>query len=285
LTLSPVFADLHVHSTASDGLLSPRELVEHGKKVGLKAIALTDHDTLQGIADAQDAGAKLSIEVIPGIEISCGWEEADFSLHVVGLFVDYKAIALIHLLDQQKKNRYQRAHRILDLLEECKVDVAPLREQFLENPDKVLGRPHVARYLLERGVVKEFQDAFDLYLLRGRPAFVPKEPVDPKIGIEAIQNAGGVAILAHPGLIRNWKRIWKRVKDLPWDGLEVFYSEHSAQQIHNFSGIVSAKGWLASGGSDYHGEYGKHAKRLGNFGLNEEQFLALKNGAVKRREA
>ena len=204
-------------------------------------------------------------------------------MHVVGLYVDHQAPALVEFLEEQRQNRYQRALKILDLLEDAGVEVTPLRDEFLGRPEKVLGRPHVARFLQSSGVVQEFQEAFERFLLKGRPAYVGKTPVDPRRGIEVIQAAGGVAVLAHPGLIRNWRRVWRMIRELPWDGLEVYYSEHSEQQITAFQALVDANGWLASGGSDYHGEYGKHASRLGKFGLTETRFHTLKAGATERR--
>ncbi|NLI78670.1 MAG: PHP domain-containing protein [Candidatus Riflebacteria bacterium] len=277
-----VFADLHVHSTASDGLLSPRELLARAREAGVSVLGLTDHDTLRGVPEGLSAAEETGVRLIPGIELSCGWPTSDVSLHVVGLFVDHRAPALIDLLDRQQKLRHVRALKILDRLAELHIDVEPLRQRFQAESDRVLGRPHVARFLQEIGVVKEFQEAFHRYLARGRPAYVQKEHVLPEEGITAIQGAGGLAIIAHPGLHPHWKQVWAEVDSLPWDGLEVYYSEHTPQHIEFFSRIARDRGLAFSGGSDYHGEYGKHTNRLGLYGIGEDLFRDLEHRASER---
>ncbi|RCK81664.1 MAG: PHP domain-containing protein [Candidatus Ozemobacter sibiricus] len=278
-----IFADLHVHSTASDGLLSPRELLVRAKEAGLSALGLTDHDTLRGVAEGLAASQELGLPLIPGIELSCGWPDSDVSLHVLGLFVDPTAPALVDLLDRQRRSRHVRALRILDRLEALQIDVAPLRLEFEAQTDRVLGRPHVARFLHAQGHVQEFQEAFTRYLARGKPAYVPKEHVLPIDGVAAIHQAGGVALIAHPGFLPHWKDLWSRVEDLPWDGIEVFYCEHTPQQIDFFTRFARDHGFGCGGGSDYHGEYGKHANRFGLFGVAEEHFRDLERRAAQRR--
>ena len=279
-----IYADLHVHSTASDGMLSPTELVHKALSKGITALGLTDHDTLSGIREATLAADKSGLRIIPGIELSCGWPDREVSFHVLGLFVDPSAPSLLNLLDNQRKFRFTRALRILDLLESQKIDVALLREQFHENPKKVLGRPHVARYLVDKGVAKDNQDAFERFLKRGAPAYVPKNQVLPKVGVEAIHTAGGLSVIAHPGLLSDWSDVWRRIDTLPWDGIEIYYSEHSESQIEHFEKIASQIGLLASGGSDYHGENGKPENYLGSSGLNAAQFCLLENSVAKLRK-
>lgn len=270
-----IFADLHLHSSASDGLLSPEELVDSSLARGLKVIAVTDHDTIDGVAPARRRGLEVGLQVIAGIELSCGWEGRDASIHVLGLFIDENAPSLQNLLREQKEFRYRRALKIVDLLGNCGLDVDELRERFAATPDKVLGRPHIARFLHEKGYISEFQQAFDRYLSRGCPAYVPKDHVEPEMGIRAIKDAGGIAVIAHPGLIPDWDQVWQRIETMPWDGIEAWYSEHSGSQVRKFSQIVAEHDWVASGGSDYHGDYGKHSNRLGRFGLEQAQFEEL----------
>lgn len=272
---SKIYADLHVHSTASDGLLSPAEVVDSSIETGLSYIALTDHDTIDGVAPARIRGKEKGLKIIAGIELSCGWEGRDSSIHVLGLFINENSPTLNKLLAEQKQFRYYRALKIVDLLGYAGVEVGPLRKQFEASTDKVLGRPHIARYLLETGVIKDFQQAFDKYLTQGKPAYVPKDHVTPEVGIEAIKSAGGIAIIAHPGLIPDWDVVWKRIRNLEWDGIETYYSEHSNALVRRYEEIVAEKGWISTGGSDYHGDYGKHTNRLGKFGLDEQQFEGL----------
>jgi len=270
-----VFADLHLHSSASDGLLSPAALVDSSNEKGLKVIAVTDHDTVDGVEPARIRGNETGIKVIAGIELSCGWEGRDASIHVLGLFIDEKAASLTGLLQEQKEFRYLRALKILDLLEKTGIQVEELRQQFLATPDRILGRPHIARFLHEKGYITDFQQAFNRYLSRGCPAYVPKDHVDPGKGIEAIKKAGGIAVIAHPGLIPDWDSVWQKIEGLPWDGIEAYYSEHTNSQTKKFCEITAERGWVASGGSDYHGDYGKHTNRLGRYGLEQPQYEEL----------
>ncbi|MDD3000927.1 MAG: PHP domain-containing protein [Candidatus Riflebacteria bacterium] len=279
---SIVYADLHTHTTASDGTLSPAEVVRKAKEIGLNTIAITDHDTLSGFDEAFAEAKIQGINVVPGIEISCGWEGRDSSVHVVGLFIDPKSKPLTKMLNEQKKYRFTRALKILQLLENEGINTKKLLDEFNSTPEKVLGRPHIARYLVENDYVKDFQQAFEKYLLRGRPAYVPKQNVLPETGVEMIHKAGGLAIIAHPGLIPDWDNVWNKLKSLPWDGIEVYYSEHKNSEVNKFLAITERFNLVPVGGSDYHGEYGKHSGRLGTAGLTKEQYdVVLKRAAIK----
>lgn len=277
-----VFADLHVHSTASDGLLSPVQLVQKSAGIGLSVLGITDHDTIDGIKPARAECSACSLKLVPGIELSCGWEGRDSSVHVLGLFIDEDSPELLTLLESQKESRYHRALKIVSLLAKEGFDVSELQSQFENSRDKVLGRPHIARFLMDKGYIKDFQEAFDRYLSRGKPAYVPKDHVLPEEGIRIIHAAGGIAILAHPGLIPDWDRVWAKIGDMPWDGIETYYSEHKNSDIERFKKIVAKRNMLATGGSDYHGDYGKHIDRLGQAGLSEQQFAELLEKCSKR---
>ncbi len=270
-----VYADLHAHTTASDGTLTPTQIVKRAGELGLEIIGITDHDTLNGIDEALAAGNRYNVGIVPGIEISCGLEGVNTSIHILGLFVDSDNEKLTKFLSSQKEARFNRAHKILSLLEKEGINIEEIKQEFNEKTEKVLGRPHIARYLVEKGYVKSFQEAFDKYLLRGCPAYVGKEKVSPELAISLIQGAGGLAVLAHPGLISNWEKVWAQIEHLPWDGIEVFYSEHSKEQVEMFFNIVNEKNILSTGGSDYHGDCGKSINSLGTAGLNEEQFKSL----------
>ena len=285
LSANHVFADLHVHTTASDGALSPSELVEKASKTGLSAVGITDHDTITGIAQAVEAAENLEIRVVPGIELSCGWPDKDVSLHVLGLFIDYANVKLISLLNRQRDQRHVRALKMLDLLEKIGIQVKPLREEFESQTEKVLGRPHIARYLVETGVSVDFQEAFEQFLARGKPGYVPKEHLSPESGIAAIQEAGGIAAIAHPGLNKHWEEVWAKVSDFQWDGIEVYYPEHSPQQIEFFKQLAAQRGLLETGGSDFHGEYGKHCNRLGRCGLEMPGFEKLSRFSSDRKKS
>jgi hypothetical protein len=241
----------------------------------LSVVAITDHDTIRGVKPACAQGQISGIKVVPGIELSCGWKGREASVHVLGLFIDEDSSVLNELLENQRRYRHKRALKILDKLSENGVFVEPLREEFVKCNDKVLGRPHIARYLLETGVITDFEQAFKLYLSRGCPAYIPKDHVEMEQGLETIKAAGGIAVLAHPGLIPDWDAVWPRLKSLPWDGIETYYSEHDQQQVQKFAQIASDLGCVSTGGSDFHGDYGKHRNRLGNYGLIREQYANL----------
>ena len=269
---SVAFADLHTHSTASDGTLSPTQLVEKANSIGLPVIALTDHDTVSGIEEALEASKSREVKVIPGTELSCGRPGDEKSVHVLGLFVTHEKSKLTEILDQQQQLRYVRAFKILNLLREQGFNMDKLEEQFKNSPDKVIGRPVFAHYLQDNGYINSFDDAFKKYLGCGCPAYVRKDYIDYNLAIEAIHDAGGLAVIAHPGLIPNWNDTWEIIKDLPWDGIEAFYVEHRESQVQKFNEIAKMLNIIPTGGSDYHGDYGKHNNRLGHGGLTEEQY-------------
>ncbi len=266
------FADLHTHSTASDGTSTPAELVEKAEGLGLSVVAITDHDTITGIKEAQEASKGKKIRVIAGTELSCGWPGQEKSVHVLGLFISTEKSKLTEILDEQRKLRYARAYKILSKLKELGFNMSELEDYFDKHPEKVLGRPHIAHFLEEKGYIKVSDEAFKKYLGYGCPAYVPKDYIEYPKAIEAIHDAGGLAVLAHPGLVPNFDAVWETIKDLNWDGMEVFYVEHENRDVRRFFEIATSKRLACTGGSDYHGQHGKHLDRLGQGGLNEEQF-------------
>lgn len=270
-----VFADLHTHSSVSDGTLSPTLLVEKAESIGLSAIGITDHDTINGIIEAKEASKGKNIKVVAGTELSCGKPGQEKSVHVLGLFVSPEESKLSRILDKQRELRHIRALKILNLLREQGFNMDELENWFKSEPNRVLGRPHLAHFLEDKGYVKNFDEAFKKYLTCGCPAYVPKDYIEYNEAIDAIHDAGGIAVIAHPGLIPNWEATWETIKDLPWDGIEVFYIEHKNKEIENFYKIAQERNLISTGGSDYHGDYGKHLDRLGQGGLSKEQFEKL----------
>ncbi len=270
-----VFADLHTHSSVSDGTLSPAMLVEKAESIGLSAIGITDHDTINGILEAKEASKGKNIKVVAGTELSCGKPGQEKSVHVLGLFVSPEESKLSRILDKQRELRHVRALKILNLLREQGFNMDELENWFKSEPNRVLGRPHLAHFLEDKGYVKNFDEAFKKYLTCGCPAYVPKDYIEYNEAIDAIHDAGGIAVIAHPGLIPNWEETWKTIKDLPWDGIEVFYIEHKNKDVESFYKIAQERKIASTGGSDYHGDYGKHLDRLGQGGLSKEQFEKL----------
>lgn len=245
--------DLHTHSTASDGSLTPRELVRHAKNMGLSAIALTDHDTIDGIEEAFDEGKKVGLEVIAGLEISV---EYNPEMHMLGYFFNDTYKNITKVLDGLIKKRDERNPKIVKKLNELGFDIT-MEEVASEAGGKVVARPHIARVLHKKGYVKSIQDAFERYLGADKPAFFPKSKFTPEEGIKEILGAGGIPVLAHPiYLYLNQKRLDKLVKELVsygLKGIEAHYVDNTNDDTGNLLRLAIKYDLLATGGSDYHG--------------------------------
>ncbi|NLM17754.1 MAG: PHP domain-containing protein [Candidatus Riflebacteria bacterium] len=269
------FADLHSHSTASDGTLTPTEMVREAKEAGLQVMALTDHDTLAGVAEALKAGRDYDVTVVPGVELSTGWEGISSSVHVLGLFISENPKSLKTILDEQREMRYARALEIVRRLRNAGLDMRTAEEDFAKDPDRVLGRPHIAGLLVEYGHVSCFKEAFARYLKRGCPGYVEKQYISPKTAVEAIHDAGGIAVIAHPGLTADFDETFKVLREEDFDGIESLYIEHSASQTERFANLAKEMNYVQTGGSDYHGQRGKHCNRFGNGGMTLLQYEKL----------
>jgi len=249
------YIDLHTHSTASDGSFPPAEVVRLAKEAGLKAMALTDHDTTDGLAEAVAAGEKLGVEVIPGVEISAQY--TDDSMHVLGYFLDYRSGRLEDRLGVLKQSRKERNPKIIAKLNALGVSITLEQVERISGGGQV-GRPHIARALLESGYVSSMQQAFDIYLKNGGKAYVAKFRFPPAEALEMIREARGVPVLAHPftlglGSAGALKELLLDLKAHGLAGIEVFYSEHSPEQEALFLKLARELGLLVTGGSDFHG--------------------------------
>ena len=261
--------DLHTHSTASDGSLTPTELVEAAHRAGLRALALTDHDSVGGLEEAGAAAARLGIGFLGGVELSVS--HAGGSVHMLGYGVDPADPAFsARLADMQE--RRERRNRLM--LERFAALGIPMTEADLVAaaggalPLANVGRPHFARLLIERGAVASFEEAFDRFLAKGKPAYVPKERVSPEEGIEAVHAGFGLAVLAHPIYAgtegrQDLDRLVERLAAAGLDGLECFYSDHSDADTAHFLALAGRLGLLVTGGSDFHGPAARPDIRLG----------------------
>jgi len=242
------FVDLHMHSTASDGSRSPAEVVRAAKRASLAAIALTDHDTVAGLAKASAVGTELGIRVVNGVELSA--VEGDTETHLLGLHLTDTAV-LERGLGELREMRGRRAARIVELLQSQGVQIT-LDDVLLQAGAGAIGRPHVARALVADGWATDVRDAFDRYLGAGRPAYVAKDQLTMREAIAMVHAAGGLAILAHPGPGGTRERIEPLV-GLGLDGVEVKHPSHSPQDVARLRACVDQLGLIPSGGSDWHG--------------------------------
>ncbi len=252
-------ADLHTHTSRSDGLLEPAELVALANDAGLAAVAITDHDNTAGVHDAVSAASALEIEVVPGIEVST--RTANREIHLLGLFIDPDAEVLAGLSRRQRKWRRERAEVMVERAIKLGLDIDLARVDALA-AGAPIGRPHLAQVLLDAGEVISTQDAFDRYLGIGKPCSVPKQMVDTKDAIAAVHEAGGAAVVAHPGSSRVREKILTELASAGLDGVEVMHPRHERRRQHIVRGLCEKLGLLPSGGSDYHGP-GRGDSRLG----------------------
>lgn len=252
--------DLHTHTCKSDGSYTPTELVDYAIEKGLAAVAITDHDTTEGLNEALSHAADLkekclpSVEVVPGIEFSTKYENQD--VHVVGLFIAYDSPMFKQALADFVDSRTNRNRKMCENLRGAGIDITyeKLRARY---PDSVITRAHYASYLFEKGYVKSRQDAFSQYLGDHTKYFVPREKVTPVQAVKLILHAGGIPILAHPPLYHMGNdRLDKLTASLKAEGLmgiETFYSTYSNQDIRDMQRLAAKYDLLFSGGSDFHG--------------------------------
>lgn len=254
--MSTGFVDLHCHSTASDGTLTPTQVVELANRCGLSALALTDHDTVAGVGEAASAAERVGLDFLPGIEISAEYPVPG-TLHILGYGVDPENPRLKRLTDELIAGRDNRNPRIVAKLNEMGVAVT-MNEWEDEAKGNVLGRPHLAAILHRKGYVSSIKQAFDKYIGQGAPAYFDKERLTPRQAIERIRESGGVPVLAHPIQLRTTndaelERVVKDLLDLGLVGLEVIHSDHDAGQIEKYTQLANRFGLLKTGGSDFHG--------------------------------
>ena len=270
------YVDLHMHSTASDGSRAPADVVRAARDAGLAAIALTDHDTVAGLPEAQHVGAEIGVRIVNGVELSA--VEGDTETHVLGLHLQDLSV-LDRGLGALREMRQRRAARIVERLNELGVQVS-LADVLTEAGEGALGRPHVARVMVAAGWATDFRDAFDRYLGAGKPAFVGKDQLSMSDAIAMIHDAGGLAVLAHPGWAGTRERI-EALAALGLDGVEVKHPGHSASDTARLKGIVELLGLVPSGGSDWHGA-AEGARTIGMMNVPSD-WLALQDSRLAAR--
>lgn len=246
--------DLHLHTTHSDGSFTPTEVIDLAHKAGVTTLAITDHDITTGILEATLAGQEHGIDVIPGIEISSIL--GDSELHILGYFLDYQDARLDERLARLRESRHRRNPKIIERLQAAGIAITYEEVRALAGTDSV-GRPHIARVLMEKGVVASAKEAFDLWLANGRPAYVPRELPTPSDAMQWIREAKGLPVLAHPTWVKptdgTLTDLVRRLKADGLDGVEVHYSTHTPRQTREYLALAKQLDLLVTGGSDFHG--------------------------------
>ncbi|GIQ63098.1 phosphatase [Paenibacillus cisolokensis] len=248
-------ADLHIHTTASDGLHAPADIVRMAKEAGLAAIAVTDHDTMAGTEEAVEAGRRFGVEVVPGVEISTSAEGID--VHVLAYYPDWRNDEWLSRLAGLRDTRADRNARMIAKLRGLGIPITleevERKAGKLDDPEKPVGRPHMAEVLVDKGIVGSVREAFDRYLAAGAAAYVNPPRIHPFEAVDWIREAGGTSVLAHPGLYGNDALVEEIVK-YGVRGIEVFHSDHGEDEENRYAALAERYGLIFTGGSDFHGE-------------------------------
>lgn len=274
--------DLHIHSTASDGTLTPKEIVCKALDMNLKAIAITDHDTIEGIDEFLGSAKEMPIEAVPGVEIAGNWNHRE--LHILGYWIDHKNKELEKLLENARKNRHIRNELVIEKLNNKGYEIVQ-EELIAEAKGEVIGRPHIASLLVRKKYFQNAQDVFSSCLARGSDCYTPRILPEVKEVIDTVHLAGGIAIWAHPlhrnkSDIRNAKTDILSLLGLGLDGVEAYYPEYSQKQHKVLMKCAEELNFAVSGGTDFHGD-NQPTIRLGighgELTIPDEVYVNLKN--------
>lgn len=268
--------DLHIHSTASDGRLSPEEVVARAAERGLTVMALTDHDTVDGIAPALEAAKAFPrLKVIPGVEVSTDIPSGE--VHVLGYFIDYTSQELAEALGRFRTSREGRAQGMIGKLNGLGIRINWQRVQEIANNGSV-GRPHIAQALLEKGYISSIKEAFNKYIGHDGPAYVEREKMTPAEAVELIVQARGLAVMAHPFTVADPEAMVGKLKAAGLVGIEAYYNSYSTDEIDSLVRMADKHKLITTGGSDYHGLDDINETKIGGVDVpmkSVEQLMAL----------
>lgn len=273
--------DLHMHSIFSDGTFTPEELIAHGKKIGLKAMALTDHDTTGGVPRFLAAAAAEGMKAITGVEVSA--DPPSGTMHVLGYCVDVTDADFNRHLEWIRAGREERNTEILQKLNQLGMRIT-MEEVAAKAGGDIVARPHFSQVMIEKGYVKDKKEAFDRYLARGKPAYCERRRLGPEETIELIRRAKGVPTIAHPFSLKlsnvELRALLKTLADYGLLGLECYYTEHSGDMVKTYVKMAEEFGLIATGGSDFHGAVSPNTRMGTGFGN-----LSVPDDVVDRIEA
>jgi len=274
----PRYVDLHVHTNHSDGTLAPARTVEAAADAGLAAVAVTDHDTTSGVPEAIDAARRLGLEVVSGIELTA--EDGQREMHILGYGIDPEHEELRAVTDRLQRSRFERARQMVERLAEIGIELD--FDELIEaaGPGNI-GRPHVARKIYELGAVGSVQEAFDRYIARHRPAYVDRWRISPRDALRIVHASGGLAVLAHPKLRSAGDTVPELVR-LGLDGIEVYHTKHSPDDVGRYKAIADRYGLLKTGGSDCHGPSHGQPALIGSLPVPYSYFDGLKRRLANR---
>lgn len=286
---SEKYIDLHTHSVMSDGSMTPTEVVRHAKKNGLTAIALTDHDSIDGVREAMEEGERIGIEVIPAIEFSV---RAKTETHILGYFIDIENRELLDTLEDIRRVRKQRTVETCQKLNELGFDVT-VEEALAMAPAGIVGRAHFAKLLVDKGYTSSVKEGFELYLNNGKPAYSSKQLLLRVDAVKLIKKAGGLSFVAHLHLCRfNDNDLIEFLSKLRWnglDGIEGYYTDYTPELQEKYFGIAKLLSLAISGGTDFHADMKPHihiGTGLGNmkipYSVLEDMKALLKSKAIER---
>jgi predicted metal-dependent phosphoesterase TrpH len=271
-------ADLHIHTTFSDGTQSPQKIVELAAKNGLTTIAITDHDVVAGIDPAVQRGSELNVTVIPGIELTT--EALDTEIHILGYYIDHRDPQLLQTIGYIQQGRADRVAKICEKLKGLGVEIDP-DEVFAIAGHRAPGRPHVARALVKHGYVKSVKEAFDRYLQFHGPAYVSHYKLSPQEAIRMVAEAKGIPVYAHPAASK-CDQIIPDLLAAGLRGIEAYYIGHRESQTEHYIGLAEKYGLLITGGSDYHGMTSGREIELGAVTIPDELVEKLNNEHLRR---
>ncbi|MBE8951192.1 MAG: PHP domain-containing protein [Quinella sp. 3Q1] len=259
--------DLHTHTNFSDGSYSPEELVAAAKKIGLHYLAITDHDTIDGVRQLYENGLYPDriVNIIPGVELSANHPERD--IHIVGYNIDIYNEALLEMIDKIIEARWERFSEIINILQTKKFNIREADVLKIAGTSRSIGRAHIARTLVKIGAFRNVREAFEKMLGKGSPAYVPRYLPEVDEVIDVIHQAGGVATLAHPKLVGDDDLVEELCKKL--DGLEVYYPFHKPDETQHYFFLAKKYNLLITGGSDFHGAASRFVNELGDFTIND----------------
>lgn len=264
--------DLHIHSTFSDGLYTPRQLVEMAVASGIEVMAITDHDSVNGLRQAQEAAQELGgkVRVIEGIEL--GAQVGKKSVHILGYNIDKTNETLLKTIKGLREGRELRLHRMVAKINKLGYNIT------IEDCDKdnrAVGRPHVAKALVKNGYFDDVEEAFEVLLKNGRPGYEPQPKLSPEEAVKLLHDAGGMAVLAHPAEIEDLNLVQILLKTVDFDGIEVYHPSADKEMQEKFMNFSEEFGLLVSGGSDFHGHSGRFPEKLGVFNIDYKKVQNL----------